>query len=129
MVTAELDLGARLAVDAGGAAEGVAGVSGGAALDAVALASLSSQEEDGNAREEAGKQAAQESRLVQILGVAVDQAGSAESAAAACNKNEMFQITLKGKIDQTCNAATYRFHSRRGNRRFLASIPETWRLM
>ena len=84
MVAAELDLGAGLAIDAGRAAEGRAGVAGGAALDAVAFPGLAPQQEDGDAREEAGEQAAQEPALLQVLGVPVDQARGAKRAAAAC---------------------------------------------
>ena len=68
-------------------------------LDAITFSGLASEEEDGHAREEAGDEAAQEAALAQVLGVAVHQAGCAESSTAALNCKKKNMQVLYAKLN------------------------------
>ena len=78
-----LDLGCRLAVDEGPAAAGAERVVGGGAVDAVPLSGLPPQQEDGDAGEEAAREAAGEAAPAQVVAVAQDEQTGAEAAAQA----------------------------------------------
>jgi len=79
-----LDLDASLAVDTRGAAEGGTNVSDGASLNVVFLPRLRSEKQGGNARHDAAKEAADDSRLLQALRILVNQAARAPTAQATC---------------------------------------------
>jgi len=79
-----LDLHPSLAVDTLSAAEGGADVSNDASLNVVFLPGLWSEEQGGNARHDAAKQAADDARLLQALSILVNEAAWTPTAEATC---------------------------------------------
>ena len=83
MVASKFNFRPSLAYNATSAAEGAHCISSSASFDAVAFASFSTEQESWDERQEAERQAAQNTAFVQVIGVAIHQAWSAKRPTAA----------------------------------------------